>query len=156
MRFILVDQIRQLEPGRSIVAEKTLSPEEELFSDHFPGFPVVPAVLLVEMMAQATGKCLEAERPSRGKPMLAQIRKAHFREWVRPGEVAEITSNIRLSQESVATASCCIQVAGRDMCSSELLFAFMPRDRFAADWRDTVLERFLDQRRTSTGDRPRS
>ena len=106
MRFILVDRILALEPGKSIRAEKTLAPDEELFRDHFPGFPVVPGVLLTEMMAQAAGKCLDAERRSRGKPMLAQIRTASFRECVRPGETAEIVATVLGSQNDVATARC--------------------------------------------------
>ena len=126
MRFILVDRITELDPGAVIVAEKTLSPREELFHDHFPGYPVVPGVLLVEMMAQAAGKCLDAERHSRGKAMLAQIRSALFREWVHPGEVAEIRSTIQSSQDSVATAKCRVQVADRIVCSSDLPFAFVP------------------------------
>jgi 3-hydroxyacyl-[acyl-carrier-protein] dehydratase len=143
VRFILVDRIRALEPGKSIRAEKTLPPDEELFRDHFPGFPVVPGVLLTEMMAQAAGKCLDAERRQRGKPMLAQIRSASFRDWVRPGETAEIVVTIGNSQDDVATARCHVEVAGTKVCSAELLFAFMPREMFSADWRDEVLEQYL-------------
>jgi 3-hydroxyacyl-[acyl-carrier-protein] dehydratase len=144
MRFILIDRIRALEPGKSIQAEKTLLPTEELFQDHFPGFPVVPGVLLTEMMAQAMGKCLDAERRARGKPMLAQIRSASFREWVRPGEKAEITATIISSRDDVATAKCHIEVAGRKVCSAELLFAFVPTEQFTPV-RDEVLERFLTE-----------
>jgi 3-hydroxyacyl-[acyl-carrier-protein] dehydratase len=147
MRFLLVDRIRVLEPGKSIRAEKTFSEREELFNDHFPGFPVVPGVLLTEMMAQATGKCLDAERRDRGKPILAQIRSATFREWVRPGQCAEIVSTILSSTNDVATARCHIELDGRKVCSAELLFAFVARETFAADWRDEVLESyFADQR----------
>jgi 3-hydroxyacyl-[acyl-carrier-protein] dehydratase len=142
MKFIFVDRIRALEPGRSIRAEKTLAPDEELFQDHFPGFPVVPGVLLTEMMAQATGKCLDAERRPRGKPILAQIKSASFREWVRPGETAEITATILSSLDDVATARCFIEVGGRKACSAELLLAFVPADRFAPS-RDDVLEHYL-------------
>jgi len=143
MRFILVDRIRALDPGKSIRAEKVMSPAEELFQDHFPGFPVVPGVLLTEMMAQAAGKCLDAERRPRGKAMLAQIRSASFREWVRPGELAEITALVLSSTDDVATARCHIDVAGRKVCSADLMFAFVSADRFAADVRDEVLECFL-------------
>ena len=148
MRFILVDRILALEPGKSIRAEKTLAPDEELFRDHFPGFPVVPGVLLTEMMAQAAGKCLDAERRQRGKPMLAQIRSASFRDWVRPGETAEIVVTIGNSQDDVATARCHVEVGGRKVCSSDLLFAFMPNETFPADWRDEVLERYLSEQAT--------
>jgi 3-hydroxyacyl-[acyl-carrier-protein] dehydratase len=143
MRFILVDRIRALSPGESIRAEKVMSPAEELFQDHFPGFPVVPGVLLTEMMAQAAGKCLDAERRPRGKAMLAQIRSASFREWVRPGEIAEISASVLSSTNDVATARCHIEVAGRKVCSAELMFAFVPADKFAADLRDEVLDSFL-------------
>jgi 3-hydroxyacyl-[acyl-carrier-protein] dehydratase len=151
VRFILVDRIRSLEPGKSIRAEKTLSPDEELFRDHFPGFPVVPGVLLTEMMAQAAGKCLDAERRPRGKPMLVQIRSASFREWVRPGETAEIVGTILASQDNVATARCHVEVTGRKVCSAELLFAFMPPDTFRADWRDDVLEDYLSEQARGNG-----
>jgi len=145
VRFLLVDRILALEPGKSSRAEKTLAPDEELFRDHFPGFPVVPGVLLTEMMAQAAGKCLDAERRQRGKPMLAQIRSASFRDWVRPGETAEIVVTIGNSQDDVATARCHVEVGGRKVCSSDLLFAFMPNETFPADWRDEVLERYLSE-----------
>jgi 3-hydroxyacyl-[acyl-carrier-protein] dehydratase len=145
MRFILLDRICALEPGASIRAEKTLFADEELFKDHFPGFPVVPGVLLTEMMAQAAGKCLDAEGRPRGRAMLAQIRSANFRNWVRPGETAEITASITSSQDAVATAKCHIDVAGKRMASAELMFAFAPHSLFAVSQRDDLLDAFLSQ-----------
>ena len=150
MRFILLDRICAMAPGTSIQAEKTLSPDEELFGDHFPGFPVVPGVLLTEMMAQAAGKCLDAERRPRGRAMLAQIRSASFRAWVRPGEKAQISASITSSKEDVATAKCHIDVHGRRAASAELLFAFVPFERFASDVRDEVLETFFAERERSS------
>ena len=142
MRFLLVDEILALAPGQRIRATKTMDPGDELFQDHFPGFPVVPGVLLTEMMAQAAGKCLAAEGAGRGWPMLAKITSASFREWVKPGEVCEIEAWIRSSRAQFATADCRVEVSGRLVAESSLLFSFVPRDRFAAEWRDEVLERF--------------
>ena len=142
MRFLLVDEILEMMPGQSIRAVKTLHPDEELFQDHFPGFPVVPGVLLTEMMAQTAGKCLYAEDPARGRPMLAQIKAASFREWVRPGEKVLLVGEIRLSRPQFANASCRAEVNGRPVCSAELMFSFQPSSSFAPDYRDEVLERF--------------
>ena len=83
MRFILVDSIVSLSPGTEISAVRLIREDEDYFADHFPGFPVVPGVLLTEMMAQTAGKCLDAERRPRGKAMLAKIVSASFRQWVR-------------------------------------------------------------------------
>jgi 3-hydroxyacyl-[acyl-carrier-protein] dehydratase len=143
VRFLLVDDILEMMPGRSIRAVKTLSPDEELFQDHFPGFPVVPGVLLTEMMAQAAGKCLFAENPERGLPMLAQIKAATFRNWVRPGEQVTLVGEIRSSRPQFATASCQAEVNGRPACTADLVFSFQPSSTFAGAYRDVVLERFL-------------
>jgi 3-hydroxyacyl-[acyl-carrier-protein] dehydratase len=146
VRFILVDKIVELEPGRSIKAAKTFRADEEFFLDHFPGFPVVPGVLLTEMMAQAAGKCLVAEDSVRGVPMLAQIKAASFREWVLPGELAMILCDIRSSRAQVATAVGRVEVNGRLVCSADLLFSFIPAARFAPDYRDEVLTQYMASR----------
>ena len=143
MRFLFVDEILELEPGRRIRAAKFISPDEDYFRDHFPGFPVVPGVLLTEMMAQAAGKCLDAEDPHRGKAMLARITTASFREWVLPGQTAMVVGEIRTSRSQFATADCRIDVADRTVCSAELLFSFVVTEKFAPGYRDEVLARFL-------------
>jgi 3-hydroxyacyl-[acyl-carrier-protein] dehydratase len=145
MRFLFVDRILELEPGRSIKAEHVFSGGEDFFRDHFPGFPVVPGVLLTEMMAQTAGKCLDAEERSkdRGKAMLARIRSASFRDWVRPDETALVTAEIPKSQDRYATAVCSVDVRGKRVCTAELLFSFLPIEKFAPGYRDEVLESFL-------------
>ncbi len=145
MRFVLVDRIVALVPGESIVAEKTLSSEEELFADHFPGFPVVPGVLLTEMMAQAAGKCLDAEKTERGKSMLGKIQSATFRKWVRPDETAVIHARIDSNRQKYASAKCFIEVGGVKVCSADLFFTFVPREQFSPDYVDSVLESYFGQ-----------
>lgn len=143
MRFILVDRILEMEPGQSIRAEKTMGADADFFKDHFPGFPVVPGVLLTEMMAQAAGKCLDAERRPRGKAMLAKINSASFRAWMKPDQVAVIDSEILNNRDKYATARCSVSVGGREISSAELFFTFIPNEDFAQDYRDEVLESFL-------------
>ena len=143
MRFLLVDRILALEPGVSIEAEKSILASEELFRDHFPGFPVVPGVLLTEMMAQAAGKCLNSQRLPRGNAMLVEIRNAKFRGWVRPDEVIRLHATVERNQDQFAVARCHAEVGGRKACSAELLFSFKPSSEFATGYRDEVLESFL-------------
>ena len=153
MRFLFVDRILDMAPGRSIEAEHVISGSEDFFRDHFPGFPVVPGVLLTEMMGQAAAMCLDAESrgSGRGKAMLAQIRSASFRDWVRPDETATIKAEIRSSRAEVATAACWVEVEGRRVCSAELLFTFLPFDQFAPGYRDEALESFLASRGRGKG-----
>lgn len=149
MSFLFVDRILELKVGKSIKADHVFSGDEDFFRDHFPGFPIVPGVLLTEMMAQAAGKCLDAEQREmgRGKAMLAQIRSASFRNWVRPGDKALIIAEIRTNQARYATAICSVEVRGVRVCTAELLFTFLPIEKLAPDYRDEVLESFLSNQR---------
>ena len=143
MRFIFVDKILEMTPGKAIRASKRISGDEDFFKDHFPGFPVVPGVLLTEMMAQTAGKCLDAEKKHVGKAMLAKIISANFREWVRPDQTAIINAEIKTNREKFATARCNIEVMSKQVCSAELFFTFVPFEQFAPDYVDEVLEAYL-------------
>lgn len=132
MRFLMVDRILSIEPGKNIVAVKTLDPSEELFQDHFPGFPVVPGVLLTEMMAQTAGNCLFSEAPERGYPMLLRIKNASFRTWVEPGHEIRLHAEVTSSAPTYAGAKCQAQVSGQKVCEAELAFCFVPRERLGA------------------------
>jgi 3-hydroxyacyl-[acyl-carrier-protein] dehydratase len=147
VRFILVDRIVSLVPGESVVAARAIRPDDDYFRDHFPGFPVVPGVLLVEMMAQTAGKCLDAERRHRGKAMLAKILSASFRSWVRPGDDTLIAAAVTANDERYATADCKVEVDGRVAAQSKLFFSFLPETQMAPGYRDDVLENFLAERR---------
>ena len=139
MRFILVDTILELEPGKRIAASKVLPASEELFRDHFPGFPVVPGVILTEMMAQAAGRCLDAEGTHPGRAMLGKINGASFREWVKPDQEIRLHATITQNRPSFATAECFAEVNGKKVCSADLFFVFAPHERFAEGHQDEVL-----------------
>jgi len=148
VRFILVDRIVSLTPGVEITATRRVDPADDYFADHFPGFPVVPGVLLTEMMAQTAGKCLDAERRPRGKAMLAKILSASFRQWVRPGDEVELRATITANDERYATADCTAQVGGRTAAQAKLFVSFVPMDSLGGDFRDPVLEEFLARPQT--------
>lgn len=139
MKFILVDRIHELDPGKQITASKTLPEDEELFRDHFPGFPVVPGVLLTEMMAQAAGRCLDAEGTHPGRAMLGKINGASFRDWVKPNQEIMLHAKITQNRATYATADCFAEVAGKKVCSAELFFVFAPHEQFAPGHQDEIL-----------------
>ena len=143
MRFVMVDEILSLEAGVRIRAVKTMPSGEELFLDHFPGFPVVPGVLLTEMMGQAAAKCLDADGTHPGRPMLGTIHSATFRDWVRPDEEILLQAEITQNRPAFARARCTAAVRGKEVAAADLFFVFAPADNFAPDYRDEVLERFL-------------
>lgn len=142
MRFILVDKILELEPGKQIKASKTLPAHEELFRDHFPGFPVVPGVLLTEMMAQAAGRCLDADGTHPGRAMLGKINGASFRDWVKPDQEIILHAKITQNRATYATADCFAEVGRKTVCSAELFFVFAPHEQFAPNAHDDILSAY--------------
>jgi 3-hydroxyacyl-[acyl-carrier-protein] dehydratase len=148
MRYILVDSIIKLIPGQRIEAEKTFSSSEEFFADHYPGFPVVPGVLLVEIMGQTADKCIYSGNPQLGRPMLAQIRSASFRRWVRPDERMQVFAEIVSGKASFATAKCRLEVEQQLAAQAELLFTFVSEDSLTDGYTDLVLNAYLAQQAT--------
>jgi 3-hydroxyacyl-[acyl-carrier-protein] dehydratase len=96
VKFVLLDRIVVLEPARRIVARKALSLAEEYLADHFPTFPVMPGVLMVEAMTEAAGWLLQATHNFAYSVMeLAEVRNVTYKNFVRPGEVLEIEVTVR-------------------------------------------------------------
>ena len=78
--FLLIDEVTELEPGVSVTAKKYLKPDEYWFKGHFPGQPVQPGVLMIEMLAQAGAVCALSLPENKGKiAFFAGIDKARFR-----------------------------------------------------------------------------
>jgi 3-hydroxyacyl-[acyl-carrier-protein] dehydratase len=90
--FLLIDRVVEIERKRRIVAIKNVTANEPYFTGHFPGFPIMPGVLMVEAIAQAGGALLLTEVPDReGKLMVfTGIEKARFRKPVTPGDQLRI------------------------------------------------------------------
>ena len=143
MRFLLVDHIDELVPGTSVRARTTVPHDLELFQDHFPGFPVMPGVLLTEMMGQAAAKSLDAQKLPRGKALLAKILSASFRDWVRPGDELMLSASITANEDRYANAECQMDVRGRQVAQCKLMFTFMPVEKFAPGFRDAQLDAYL-------------
>ncbi len=87
MRFTLIDRILSLEPGRKILAAKNLSLAEEYLADHFPGFPVMPGVLMLESMTQAGAWLVRAtEDFAHSAVVLKEARNVKYTSFVEPGQ----------------------------------------------------------------------
>ena len=85
--FLLVDRILELEPGKRAVGLKNVTMNEQFFTGHFPGNPIMPGVLIVEHAAQVGGVLLLATTKNAGKlALFAGIDEMKFRRQVRPGD----------------------------------------------------------------------
>jgi 3-hydroxyacyl-[acyl-carrier-protein] dehydratase len=103
MRFTLLDRIVQLEPGVQITAMKSLSLAEEYLGDHFPLFPVMPGVLMLEAMTQAGAWLVRAgEDFAHSIVVLKEARNVKFSNFVAPGQTLAVTAEI-LSQDERQT-----------------------------------------------------
>ena len=113
MRWKLVDSIDELEIGKSINGTKTFSEDEEFFQDHFPNFPVVPGVLIMESLAQIAGKLIGyTVRKQRGDwpfPILSMMHNVKFRKFIRPDECISLHCEI----QDLQAESCRVKVRAR-------------------------------------------
>jgi len=104
MRFILIDRIVSLEPGRQIKAVKNVSLAEEYLADHFPTFPVLPGVLLLEgLIESASWLVREAENFAHSMILLEQARNVKYKSFIAPGGQIEYTVEAKAIEESVSS-----------------------------------------------------
>jgi beta-hydroxyacyl-ACP dehydratase FabZ len=111
--MLLVDRITEIEPDR-IVGVKAVTTNEPFFMGHFPEFPVMPGVLIVEAMAQVVGVRVLREVEDRKKKLvlLASIEEAKFRKPVLPGDLLVIEMNTVKKKASVVKMQGTATVAG--------------------------------------------
>lgn len=92
--FLFVDEVVEIEPGVRLVAKRFFPETESFFRGHFPDYPIVPGVVLVEAMAQASGilafMSLDVKKRAGVIPLFTGIEKARFRAPVRPNDTISI------------------------------------------------------------------
>jgi 3-hydroxyacyl-[acyl-carrier-protein] dehydratase len=95
MQFTLIDRITDLQPGISITAVKTLHPSEEYLRDHFPKFPVMPGVMMLETLYQVGAWLVrKSEDFLHGVVLLQEARHVKFADFVQPGETLVVTCHV--------------------------------------------------------------
>lgn len=120
--LLLLDRILEREPGVRVVAEKLVTYGDPILQGHFPGRPLVPGVMLVEMLAQAAA-FLEAE-PLGDRPIfLAQILDARFKASAFPGDRLELSVKPDAGFGKLLRVEGSVSCAGRVLCTAKLLLA---------------------------------
>jgi 3-hydroxyacyl-[acyl-carrier-protein] dehydratase len=126
--FLLVDKIEEIEPGVRAVGLKNVTQNEPFFQGHFPDYPVMPGVLIIEAMAQvgAVGVMAGGEHRDR-LALFAGIDGVRFRRQVLPGDVLRMEVEITRLKGMVGRGKGRATVDGERVCEAELMFAFADR-----------------------------
>jgi 3-hydroxyacyl-[acyl-carrier-protein] dehydratase len=103
MRWIWFDRFVEFESGRRAVAVKNVTLAEDHLHDHFPDYPIMPASLMIEGMAQTAGILVGEARQFAEKVILAKVKQAVFHQIVRPGEQIRYEADVEQISESAAS-----------------------------------------------------
>lgn len=124
--FLLIDRVLDYEPGKSLRAIKNVTINEPFFPGHFPDHPVMPGVLILEALAQASGVLAHLSGgTSGGNPLyyLVKIDKARFTKVVLPGDQLVLEVHQKRMLKRMGLYACEASVGGQKVASAELLCA---------------------------------
>jgi 3-hydroxyacyl-[acyl-carrier-protein] dehydratase len=123
--FLLVDKILELEEGKRAVGIKNVTVNENFFNGHFPDYPVMPGVLIVEALAQVSAVVMLTKEGNQGRlGLLAGIDKCRFRKQVKPGDQLLLEVEITRLKGPIGKGKGIAIVDGELVCEAELIFAF--------------------------------
>ena len=126
--FLLVDRITECVPGEGAKGVKCVTANEPFFQGHFPGFKVMPGVLIIEALAQVGAVAILTEPGCEGKlALFGGIKNARFKRQVRPGDVLELSCQLTARKGPVGFGTAEARVGGKLACKAELTFALTGR-----------------------------
>jgi 3-hydroxyacyl-[acyl-carrier-protein] dehydratase len=125
--FQLIDRITDLNlDEKSITVEAQVPQHSTIFEGHFPGYPIMPGVLLIESMAQTSGWLLLALMKFERMPFLAAVKEAKMRGFVSPGELLSVEANLLHDGSGYAITQARVRVAGKLRCNATITFSHIP------------------------------
>src|SRR3981189_3013423 len=125
--FQLIDRIIDLDMDKKTISVEAQVPKEStIFEGHFPGYPIMPGVLLIESMAQTSGWLLLALMNFERMPFLAAVKEAKMRGFVSPGELLKIDASIVHEGSGFAITAAKVSVGGELRCNATITFRHIP------------------------------
>ncbi|GAJ38366.1 3-hydroxyacyl-ACP dehydratase FabZ [Parageobacillus sp. VR-IP] len=122
--FLLVDRILEIEEGKRAVGIKNVSANEAFFAGHFPEYPVMPGVLIVEALAQVGAVAMLKKEENRGRlAFFTGIDNCRFKKQVKPGDQLRLEVEIIRARGAIGKGKGVATVDGELVCETELMFA---------------------------------
>lgn len=126
--FLLVDRITELEVGKRAKGFKNVTVNEEFFQGHFPGYSVMPGVLIIEAMAQVGGLALLSSDDFKGRIVfLTGVDNARFKRQVIPGDVLTMEVEFVKLRGTMGKGHGRVTVGDELVCEADILFAIGPK-----------------------------
>jgi 3-hydroxyacyl-[acyl-carrier-protein] dehydratase len=132
--FLLIDRVVEFERGKRLVAIKNVTMNEPFFQGHFPNYPLMPGVLMIEAMAQAGAIIMMSEIPDRETKLavFTGIEKAKFRRPVTPGDQLRIEVDVLTFKSRIGRMEAKALVDGKVACQAILTCSIVPKVREVA------------------------
>ncbi|GEL07533.1 3-hydroxyacyl-ACP dehydratase FabZ [Salisediminibacterium halotolerans] len=122
--FLLIDRVDEVEEGKRAVATKNVSANEEFFNGHFPDYPVMPGVLIIEALAQTGAVAILKKEENRGKlAFFAGINDCRFKGQVKPGDQLTLDVEITRLRGTIGKGKATAYVDNNIVAEAELMFA---------------------------------